>query len=50
MKVIITIDVCTNRYDGYWEKDVYYAGVGDIGKVVNPFDCKVNDVVWGEKR
>lgn len=32
MKIITTIDVCIDRYNGYWENGVYYAGVGDIGK------------------
>lgn len=50
MKVIIFIDVCTDRYNGYWERGVYYPGVGDIGKIVNLFDCKVNDVVWGDRK
>lgn len=50
MKVITAFNVCTDKYYGYWENGAYYAGIGNIGKVINPFDCKVNDVVWKDRR
>lgn len=35
MKVIITaLDVCIDSQYGYWENGIYYAGIGDIGKII----------------
>lgn len=49
MKIITALDVCIGEYNGYWKNGVYYAGIGDIDKVINPFDYKVNDVVWKDR-
>ena len=50
MKIITAFNIYIDRYDGHWNCGVYYPGVGDISKVVNPFDCKVNNVVWEDRK
>lgn len=49
-KVITVIDVCTDNYYGYWNKNVYYAGIGDIGKTIqNPYK-PVDNLAWDKER
>lgn len=50
MKIITTFNIYIDRYDGHWNCGVYYPGVGNISKIVNPFDCKVNNVVWEDRK
>lgn len=49
-KVIIAIDVCTDNYYGYWNKNVYYAEIGNIGKTIqNPYK-PVDNLAWDKER
>ena len=41
-RIIIAYDVCTDNYYGYWDKGVYHAGVGDIGKTITYADDSEN--------
>ena len=49
-KVITALDVCTDNYNGYWNKNVYCDGIGDIGKTIQNYYKPVDNLAWDKER
>ena len=47
---ISILNICTDNYYGYWDNNIYYAGIRDIGKTIqNPYS-PVNNLTRDKER